>query len=551
MEPLTNILIRTNQTVSRLLGLLALLIVSGFVVMPSYSQETRLIATVEFVAGQNLYLNVGLADGITDSDSLMAYRNNRPLGLLRILGVTESRTVVTYAGTPFPITRGNELTVAILAGARADAPVAEVPADTTSDEPERQSVFEGGRTGAQLPPVKEGIRVTGRLSLSLDLNTTQTSGLSSLFERDRTYTIPVINLRTSVEHLPGNLRFNINSRFANRSNESRLGISPENSLRIYQLNLEYAPTTSLFEARLGRFFNPYETFSGYWDGLGLFYAPDSGLGAGVLGGFQPTRANEDFTNELPKYTAFGTYAYRNDDGTARYNANVSFHQVFPDSPELSTHTFIGFAHTLNVNQFRIRNLVQIDQDPIDDSFTLSRFQAYGIIPVTKSFSLRARYLLRKPYNIFLTENFFGYQRERVSGGFSVRTFTGIFSADVSMNTSEVTDRSYAYNGYATLPRTNFFDLGFSAMVNYWRRDDSADVLYIVPSISRYFGRSMAQVQYHYQSSNFDVIESTNHTVEGVITFPIGNRIRSSIRLQSRFGDFNNTFRIYTTLWTRI
>ena len=536
----------------RLCRVCVLLLVSGLATSLSFAQENRIDALVELVAGQNIYLNVGQEAGINETDSLMAYRDGQQLGMLRIVGVTATRTVATFAGTPFPVTRGDALSIEILSGVQVEQPVAETLPDTMATEPARQSVFEGGRTGVQLPPVEEGIRVTGRLSLSLDLHSSETNGLISNFSRDRIYRIPVVNLRASVEELPGNLRFNINTRYANRYNDNtRLGISPLNALRVYQLNVEYDTPDTPFEARLGRFFNPAETFSGYWDGLGLSYMPDTGFGAGVLGGFQPTRANEDFVTDFPKYSAFGSYSFRSNDGATRYNANVSFHQVFPDASELSTHTFLGFTHTLNTKQFRLRNLVQVDQDPFSDSWKISRLQVYGIVPINQSLSLRARYLARRPYNLLLTNDVFGYKRERVSGGFSVRAFTGIFSADVALNTSDIIERNLTYTGFASIPQTNILDLGVSTSVHYWRRDDGADVLYIAPAISRYFGRTLAQLQYNFQQSNFDVIETSNHTMEGVLNFPIGNRIRTSIRLQSRWGDFNNMFRVYTTLWTRI
>ncbi len=534
----------------RTLRFCLLLYILSFLALPSLAQDTRIDALVEFIAGQNIYLNVGLSDGIAENDSLLVYREGQQLGLLLITGVTASRTVTTFAGTPFSVTRGDVLSIAILEGDESDNDVVEAIRDTLDAQPARQSVFEGGRTGSQLPPVEEGIRISGRLSLSLDVNSTQTKGLRSSVAVDRLYQIPVFNARVRVEHLPADLRLNVNTRYAHRNNDSKLGISPLNSFRAYQLNLEYDRPGSPFEARLGRFFNPAETFSGYWDGLGVSYAPERGIGAGILGGFQPTRGNEQFTTDFPKYTVFGSYAYRNLSGKTRYNANVSFHQVFPESPFLE-HTFFGVSHTLNANTFRLRNLVQVDKDPRTDTWELTRLQVYSSVPVTPSFSLRGRYILRKPYNILLTENVIGYQRERITGGMSVRAFTGTFSADVSVNTSEITDKSYTYSGFASIPRLNVWDLGVSVLANYWTRDDGADVLFIVPSVSRPFGRILAQVQYHYQNSNYDVITSSNHTIEGVLNIPLGNRIRSSIRLQSRWGDFDNAFRVYTILWTRI
>ena len=539
---------------SRLQGVALLVIFlsfSGGIVSPLYAQETRLEALVEFIAGQNIYFNVGTSDGITTNDSLVAYRGNRRLGLLQIIGVTTSRTVTTFAEAPFAVTRGDVITLEVLAGEQPDDTVAETPTDPVDTTPERRSVFEGGRTGAQLPPVDEGIRISGRLALSMDLTSVTTEGLQSDFERTRNYQIPTVSLRASVEELPANLRININSRFAHRGNDSRLGIPPTNSLRVYQLNVEHANPGSPFQARLGRFFNPVESFSGFWDGVGFSYMPTEGFGAGVLGGFQPERGNEHFVTDLPKYSAFGAYAYRSDDGSQRYNASVSFHQVLPDDDVLSTHTFVGVNHSFHSRGFRLRNLFQIDQDPVTDSWELTRLQVYSMIPVSRSISLRGRYLMRKPYNLFLPENTIGYRRERVSGGFALRAFSGTFSADVSVNTSEISERSYTYSGFASVPRLGALDLGFTAMVNYWRRDDDADVIYITPSISRNFGSLLTQLQYHFQQSNFDVIESTNHTMELAFNLPLGNRIRSSIRLQSRWGESTSMFRVYTTLWTRL
>ena len=88
--------------------------------------------------------------------------------------------------------------------------------------------------------------------------------------------------------------------------------------------------------------------------------------------------------------------------------------------------------------------------------------------------------MRKPYNILLTENVIGYQRERLTGGLSVRAFSGTFSADVSVNTSEIVEKSYTYSGFVSIPRFDIWDLGVSVLANYWKRGDGADVLFIVP-----------------------------------------------------------------------
>ena len=529
---------------------LAVLALAGFLPMQVQAQEIRVDAVVEFIAGENIYLNIGTDEGIAETDTLFALRDNQVLGALRVVGLTASRTVTTFAGAPFAVTRGDALTIVVQTGFRPTEEIADDQPTDPVDTPERRSVFEGGRTGTQLPPVEEGIRITGRLSVSMDLLNADTEGLRSSFTRERTYRIPVINLRTRIEELPAGLRINLNARYAHRNNESRLGINPENALRIYQLNVERLTLDSPFQARLGRFFNPAESFSGFWDGLNLAYVPDTGFGAGVLGGFQPLRANEDFTTDMPKYTVFGSYAYRSDDGSQRYNANLSFHQVFPESP-LSTHTFFGLVHTYNLGRMRIRNFVQLDQNPANDEWTVTRLQAYGSIPLSTNLTFRSRYILRRPYQVLLTDNIIGYQRERVSGGLTLRALSGSFSADIATNTSDIDARSYTYSGFVAFPALTDLRIGFNTMVHFWDRDDGADVLFVAPTLSRQFNRIYTQLQYQYQKSNFDVIEATNHALEWSFNVPLGARVRSSIRLQSRWGDATSTFRVYTTLWTRI
>ena len=514
-----------------------------------FAQEVRLEATVEFIAGQDIYLSVGSEDGIGASDSLVAFRGNEQLGPLRIVGVTTSRTVATFAGEPFAVTRGDVLTIVVRSGENiVDESIAQQPQDSVA-QPGRQSVFEQGTTGRQFPPVEEGIRVSGRLALGMDLTSSTTNGVRSAGEQARNYQIPSANLRARVEELPGGLRVNVDSRFAYRNSESALGINPLNSLRIYQLNIEHDRPGSAFEGRVGRFFNPAETFSGFWDGAGLAYAPDEGFGAGALAGFQPDRADEGFSDELPKYTVFGSFAHRAQE--AQYNANLSFHQVFPSDPLLSTHTFLGFSHTFRQKLFRLRNLVQVDQNPENDEWTLTRIQVHGIVPIGDKFSLRARYFLRRPYQIYRAENQIGYERDRISGGFTMRAFTGVVSADVSTNSSDIEGRSYTYTSFVNIPQINLFDLGFSTLVHYWTRGSEADVIYVAPALFRYFGRAYTQLQYQYQQSSFDEFTAANHAVEWSVNFPVGRRLRSSIRLQSRWGDTTSMYRLFTTLWMKI
>lgn len=512
------------------------------------AQEAELTVQVAFIAGQNMYLSAGSEAGLAVDDTLVAFRDARRLGLLQVLGITRSRAVTTFAGPAFAVTRGDTLTLVVASARSLPPPITtpEAAADTVR-RPARVSVFTRGSTLVRLPPVEEGIRVTGRLMLGLDLLTSKTQGQRSSFERTRVYQIPSATLKATVEDLPLALRFNVNGRVAYRSNESRLGINPTRSVRIYQLNLERALPDAPVQVRAGRFFNPAETFSGFWDGVGLAYAPRGGFGAGVLAGVQPRRADEQFSTDLPKYTLFGQYRHRNPTGGTRYEAGASFHQVRPNNG-LRTHTFLGVAQTFWWQRVRLRQLLQLDRDPERDAWTITRFQVQGVLPAGRRVTVRGRYLLRRPYQILRTSQMVGYERTRLSAGFSVRAYQGVLSMDLATNASDRTTRSYTSTAYLTFPNIRMLGVGVSALLNYWSRADGATVLYLAPGVSRTLGRVASRLEYQFQRSTFDPITATRHAVELSLNVPLARRIRAGLLLRTQRGAYATSNRAYASLW---
>jgi hypothetical protein len=123
------------------LGLLAVL------ALPAQAQERRVNVQIEAVAGENAYLSIGTEGGVAAGDTLAAFRGDRLAGRLRVVSATATRSVVTFVGEPFAITRGERFEVALA----APHLVAAEPAPDTAGVPlpERRSIFE--RTTPPLP----------------------------------------------------------------------------------------------------------------------------------------------------------------------------------------------------------------------------------------------------------------------------------------------------------------------------------------------------------------------------------------------------------------
>ena len=90
---------------------------------------------------------------------------------------------------------------------------------------------------------------------------------------------PTLRLRAAVTRLPGGLRLETNLRAAYRSSSMGL-LETSPSLRVYQASVEKEFTMVPLQLRLGRFYNPYESYGGYLDGV-LARVGRQGFGVGV------------------------------------------------------------------------------------------------------------------------------------------------------------------------------------------------------------------------------------------------------------------------------
>jgi hypothetical protein len=164
--------------------------------------------------------------------------------------------------------------------------------------------------------------------------------------------------------------------------------------------------------------------------------------------------------------------------------------------------------------------------------------------------VRARYVMRQPYQLWQTEQVIGYQRDRSSFGLTANVFRGSISADVVSNHNDRDGHSYTYTSYVQFSDVGLLKLGLNASVNYWTRDGQT-VLYFAPGLSRSFGRLFTQLRYRYDDSRFEGYQTIRHSIEGLINVSLTRRVRSSLLVGTQSGDQMSQFRLYTSVWIRI
>ena len=108
------------------LGLATAVLLALPVAAPLFAQQTVIEAQVEQIAGSDIYLNAGTDRGVGPGAVLVVLGadGEDEAGRLRVIESTSSRSVTTFVGTPFPITRGATLRLrleAVEEGAEAAA----------------------------------------------------------------------------------------------------------------------------------------------------------------------------------------------------------------------------------------------------------------------------------------------------------------------------------------------------------------------------------------------------------------------------------------------
>ena len=461
-----------------------------------------------------------------------------------MVSVTSRRIVTTFVGDRFPVDFGDVLTLRLLhPAAPAEPALADEPKkpQPESAEPERVSIL--SQTGRKSSASRKGVRASGRVSLETQsLRTLTDARVDSLPRIQSNFSTATASVRTTVDRLPGDIKANIHFRASYRRSSAVTTLNPQ-SIRVYKASIEKRFKSQPVSVEVGRFYNIYEDFSGYWDGAVVRYGNRS-LGAGVAIGFEPTLSNEGFDPNLPKYTAFADFRTRGKG--FRYDADVSVHEVRGRN-EYATHDYFGVQHGLRSKWLLLDQDLQVNRDPESQQWMVTRFQTSANIPVTRAFRLTGRYMIRRPYYVWRTQSFMSARRDRITAGANLTIGQGVTGVTVTSNTYEGQDPYTTYSAFLNLRRTALAGIGFSSSVSYWTRDQSKAGSANV-GLSKLAGPVLMRGRYRFYRTSLNDLTLTTHSVDSALEFRLPERITLSVQVQFQFGDtFQNT-NVFTGLW---
>ncbi len=507
-----------------LTGVLLLVCVASVVAQEPRPQDApRATVLVRQVAGTSIYLDIGRRHGLDTGDTVEVAReaDGATVGRLTVTAATEDRSVLTFAGEPFAVTRGASLTLFLL----------RTPTDAV---PEAAAPRPGAQTGARVSqPASSLSRPRGRVGIDLSASQSTTSVGSVDPERvSRTFATPAFRLDATVPRAVGPLALHLGGRLAYRYADGA-SITPATSVRIYEASLEHDAPGSPVRVRLGRFHSPVEAYSGWWDGAMLRLGGRS-FGVGALAGFEPDRWNEKPSADRPKLTAFADWEGRGRGW--RWQGDVSVHGMRPRD-SLPDHTFFGVSQRITSGPLRIVQDLQVDRDDVAGKWRLSRAGLRSALALGRHLDVRVGVSRRETWLIGLGAGLFAPRSDRIDGGIAVRGTAGYLSLDASRSTDGLGRESTGLTGSAALrrlPETSI--LGASAVVSRWT-GPYGNTLLASPTLQVDLSPAWLRLGYRFYRSDFIERISTTHGAEASVDAPFGSGLRLSARVRVQWGSY--------------
>lgn len=473
------------------------------------------------IAGSTFYISQGSEAGLGDDIRVWVGRTGvtRDSAQATVVTASADRSVFAFTEGPLALVRGDSLWIRWQA----------TPA------PDGRAAAERGEQKRQPTPalVPRSPTVHGRVSMELAAlrSSTRAGGEEpDAANNRRDFVTPTTRLEARAVGLPAGLTARSQLRASYRYTAGDL-VPQTTSIRIYELAMEKRFQRIPVQVVVGRFHNPYEHFSAYWDGAMARWG-DEGFGVGGAAGFQPSTWNEGVEARRPKVSAFVNF--RSSGSLGRTRGAVSVQHVAARDGGLDR-TYFGWAQAYARGPWRTSGSVQVDRNPSTGGWTVSDMLASGSFAVSPRLRLRSRWSHRRPFYYWRQTAVVGYRRDDVGAGLTWTWTGGSWSADVTGHDAENTDGwsptvSSAVRVYPAGP----LRVGFTASATHGS-SSRVDISTLAGAFDGTLGRVDARLGYRLYATASSFFESTTHEVTTSLGATLHRETRGLLLFSTRFG----------------
>lgn len=501
---------------------------------PGHAQEAvRVAAAVDYVGADGIYLTVGSDQGAVLGDTVDVFADSLgspPVGRVVLSSVTRRRSVAQALPGTRRFATGDALFVSLvppIAIATSSSPTAPVPA--VAPRAERSSAS------------TSGVSLSGRLSLDLDARETRTEWGGDLFgEARRRFATPTTRLSLQASRLPGGVVLTASLRASYRYDDLSVG-PPPLSLRAYELSAVKSFQAPLI-VMLGRFSNPYERYSAYWDGVLVRVGRESGLGVGVVVGYEPDRHDEGFSTDLPKVTGFADYSGRG--GSWRYDTDLSVHYLRPSgSPHQS---YAGWSQRLALGPFDVSQRVRLDGGLDGRTWSMSDVRFRAGIDVVGPLRLRGTFGRSRAWSGLpagVLADPLGPTREETTVGVDISGSRASASVDGGRTRRDGTDAGWSLSGTLGLRAGAG---GISVAGQRWTRG-AAESMSLSPTIDARIRGLDWRAGYRFYRTDL-VRAATSHVTHAQVAFDLSEVLHLTLRGERQWGAQLSGTALRVSMW---
>lgn len=503
--------------------------------VPAAAQDGR--GRVEYVAGATIYITVPDANTWAAGDTvrIAAATGADWLGQARVLGVASARLALEWLAGRVPFAAGDSV--------RIERPRAATP-ELEPALPPPGAVERGETRGLPAPAAaaSHALRASGRIGIELDAARSSAEWIGAAY--DNTSVLPSVRLRGAVSGLPGGLRVRANLRGAYRHDDAGV-LGPAAQLFANELSLERSGRSVQLQA--GRFPNPYEPYSGYWDGALLRVGTLHGAGAGVAYGFEPRYGNQVVDTRRRKAAAFiDVHRYGS---TVRYDGDLSVHRSWQDDTVAATG--VGWTQQLGIGRVRVSQLLRLDDGA--DGWTVGLAQLALSAPVGPALRLRLRFTHDDPHAFYRLPAGSAWRTRRLGaalGWFGPDASAGVDAGGAWSELGAAADSAdertaRTLGAWLDVPRLPI-GVGFDVHASRWTSGDRK-TLQVSPGVRRSFGSALLRAGYqlYHQELGPDPVDT--HAVSGAFSTRLG-RGDVDVSIRHEWGDGIRNTRLLTGYW---
>ncbi len=508
---------------------------------PLEAQE-RVAVTIDYVGVEGVYLAVGAEQGLTAGDTIDVFADSTstsPTGRLVLRTVTRRRSVAQPVDPARAHARGEVLYLAL--AARADTPES---GEATLGPPGPDPTDPLGVAARDVASraQRRGPRFDGRIALDFEARETRTSWTGDLSgETRRRFATPTTRLSLTISDLPGGWSIRSNLRASYRYSELSSG-PPPTSVRAYELaaikTFEGAPV----ELRFGRFHNPYESYSTYFDGALLRVGRPGGLGVGVVAGLEPERANEWVSTELPKLTGFVDYGVRGRGW--RYDTDASVHLLRAEGRD--DRVYAGWSQRLGLGPVSLDQRLRVDRPESGGAWSISQLRLRGTVRIAGPLRVRAGFGridsgLLSPFGTAI-----GPRRDELSGGLALYGRAGSATIDAGRVEWEGDEVGWSLAGSAGI-RLGSGLLRLSG--RHWQRGEMTSSS-ASPGLSFPLGAVRSSVGYRFYRTDGFGGRLESHAADAVASLAFARLYQVTARGQYQWGENLTGARVQLGIWRR-